>query len=74
MKRKGEEERQVSKDYYYSSNNDADKDQAAVIDFKKAAPEVLSSRRMVTALRQPDKNEAFCQHVESLDRSFFEWF
>ena len=50
MKRKGDEERQLSKESYF--NNE---DKEVVIDFAKAAPEVLSSRRMVTALRQPDK-------------------
>ena len=69
MKRKGDEERQVSKESYF-----ANEDKEVVIDFSKAKPEVLESRRMVTALRQPDKKEAFCQHVEILNRSFFEWF
>ena len=62
---------QVSKDYYFS---DGAEKQELPSDITRAAPNVLSTRRMVVALRQPDKKEQFAQHVEALNTSFFEWF
>ena len=42
--------------------------------FKRASADTLSSRRIVTALRQPDKKRQFARHIEALNKSFFQWF
>ena len=51
-------------------------------EFSRAAPEVVSQRRLVTArrggltdmLQQESKKEQFLRHVAALNKSFFSWF
>ena len=51
-------------------------------EFSRAAPEVVSQRRMVTArragmadmLQQESKKDQFLRHVAALNKSFFAWF
>eukprot|EP01036_Dinobryon_divergens_P029735 gene29735-38876_t len=70
---------QISKEEFHSVDHVLSE---KVGEFSRAAPEVVSQRRLVTArrggltdmLQQESKKEQFLRHVAALNKSFFAWF
>lgn len=73
MKR-GRTDGHLSKDdVYRQDNEEADEGPAnGKVDFARATPNTLATRRMVVAQRK-DKKEAFAKHLVTLNKSFHAW-